>query len=176
MMYRPVVALALPTRALSLRQPWAHAVVHGGKRIENRTAWSNSSFRGPLLIHAAQGMTQDEFHGALHFADDRARREKHIDPSFVSPWRPPTTWFIATRGATPIARGGIVGMCNVIAAFDAIRYVGPIPPWLEEQKRLWWMGSFALVLDDVRTLPFTACKGALGFFTVPDDVLAKLRA
>ncbi|MBL8866467.1 MAG: ASCH domain-containing protein, partial [Planctomycetia bacterium] len=38
--------------ALSIHQPWAHAILHFGKSVENRT-WS-TSYRGPLLIHAAK--------------------------------------------------------------------------------------------------------------------------
>lgn len=41
-------------KALSLWQPWADAIVHGLKRIETRS-WS-TSYRGPLLIHAARRM------------------------------------------------------------------------------------------------------------------------
>ena len=39
-------------KALSVRQPWAHLIIHGAKRIENRT-WS-TDWRGPLLIHASK--------------------------------------------------------------------------------------------------------------------------
>jgi len=39
-------------KALCVLQPWAWAIIHGGKRIENRT-W-RTSYRGPLLIHAAR--------------------------------------------------------------------------------------------------------------------------
>lgn len=39
-------------KALSVRQPWAWAIVMGFKPIENRT-W-RTSHRGPLLIHASQ--------------------------------------------------------------------------------------------------------------------------
>jgi ASCH domain len=39
-------------RCLSVRQPWAWAIIHGPKRIENRT-WS-VHYRGPILIHAAR--------------------------------------------------------------------------------------------------------------------------
>ena len=38
-------------KCLSLRQPWAWAVVHAGKSVENRR-W-NTNFRGEFLIHAA---------------------------------------------------------------------------------------------------------------------------
>jgi hypothetical protein len=37
-------------KALTVRQPWAWAIVHGTKRIENRSR--HFSHRGPLLIHA----------------------------------------------------------------------------------------------------------------------------
>jgi hypothetical protein len=38
-------------RILSVRQPWAHLIVAGLKRVENRS-WS-TRWRGPVLIHAA---------------------------------------------------------------------------------------------------------------------------
>ena len=38
-------------KALSVRQPWAHLIVTGIKRVENRF-WE-TPYRGPLLIHAA---------------------------------------------------------------------------------------------------------------------------
>jgi hypothetical protein len=39
-------------KALSVRQPWAWALLKGPKRIENRT-WS-IAYRGVLLIHASR--------------------------------------------------------------------------------------------------------------------------
>lgn len=39
-------------KVLSVRQPWASLIVHGPKRVENRT-W-RTDYRGPLLIHAAK--------------------------------------------------------------------------------------------------------------------------
>lgn len=39
-------------KILSVQQPWAWALIHGPKRIENRT-WP-TSYRGPLLIHAGK--------------------------------------------------------------------------------------------------------------------------
>lgn len=37
-------------RVLTVQQPWAWAIIHGGKTVENRTqAWT---YRGPLAIHA----------------------------------------------------------------------------------------------------------------------------
>jgi hypothetical protein len=37
-------------KTLTIRQPWADAIVHGEKRTENRT-WT-TKYRGTLLIHA----------------------------------------------------------------------------------------------------------------------------
>ncbi|MGW6605150.1 hypothetical protein [Streptomyces sp. NPDC055036] len=39
-------------RALTIRQPWAGAIAHADKRIENRT-WP-TSHRGAVLIHSSQ--------------------------------------------------------------------------------------------------------------------------
>jgi hypothetical protein len=45
-------------RALSVRQPWAYAIPHLGKNVEN-TPWS-TRFRGPILIQAALKVERDE--------------------------------------------------------------------------------------------------------------------
>jgi hypothetical protein len=39
-------------KALTVRQPWAAAIAHHGKTVENRS-W-HTNFRGTLLIHAAK--------------------------------------------------------------------------------------------------------------------------
>ena len=45
-------------RALSVRPPWAWAIAHAKKRIENRS-WP-TSYRGPLAIHASQNFSRSE--------------------------------------------------------------------------------------------------------------------
>ncbi|MEM7471793.1 MAG: hypothetical protein AAF340_10615 [Pseudomonadota bacterium] len=57
----------LPPLALSVRQPWAWAILHCGKIIENRTKGSIRAGRmttGPIAIHAATGMKQEEYRWA----------------------------------------------------------------------------------------------------------------
>lgn len=39
-------------RALTVQQPWAWAIVYGGKDVENRTRNIAGAYRGPLAIHA----------------------------------------------------------------------------------------------------------------------------
>lgn len=41
-----------PIMALSVAQPWAWMIMHGGKRVENRV-W-RTSYAGPLVIHASK--------------------------------------------------------------------------------------------------------------------------
>ena len=60
-------------KAITVRQPWAWAIVHGGKTIENRAlAWS---YRGPLAIHA--GLRWSERGGA----------DTRVIQAFVADWR-----------------------------------------------------------------------------------------
>ncbi len=63
--------------AISLWQPWAHAVCRLGKRIENRASWHEGTPQlatarrlvgKPILIHAAKaGGTRQDFASALGF-------------------------------------------------------------------------------------------------------------
>lgn len=43
---------------MTVHQPWAWAIIHGGKDVENR-GWT-VSYRGPLLIHAGKKRPSDE--------------------------------------------------------------------------------------------------------------------
>ena len=52
-------------RALTIRQPWAWAIMHGGKDIEN-SDWL-TRFRGRMAIHTAKGMTHREWIAARMF-------------------------------------------------------------------------------------------------------------
>jgi len=45
-------------RILTVRQPWAWAIIHAGKTVENRTR-SLGSYRGPVAIHAGLKIEHD---------------------------------------------------------------------------------------------------------------------
>lgn len=126
-------------RALSIRQPWAWMIIHGGKRIENRT-W-DTSYRGEFLIHAAKGMTLDEYDDAVLYALD-------VDPAIDVP------------SPCDLERGGIVGVAElwrVIPPYDSEITLTPKEPW--------HMGAqHGFRLRNVCPLPFLPCKGALGFW------------
>jgi hypothetical protein len=161
-------------KAISLSRPWDYAIIHLGKRLENRADKRGMPpmcrYRGPLLLHAAKSWDPS--------AVDWMRERNLVRPGGI--------------GTTPAAHpsGFIVGRCNV---------VGHVEPWdcstcgqWPPHKRLdctacegtarprdldwrWWMGGYALILADVEPLPLTPCKGALGLWTPPPGVLASLR-
>lgn len=60
----------LPRLALSVRQPWAWAIIHAGKDIENRS-WQAVNHglrvRGRIAIHAAKGLARREYERASEF-------------------------------------------------------------------------------------------------------------
>lgn len=132
--------LALPTVALSTRQPWAWLIVNGFKPIENRT-WA-TPFRGPLLIHAGKTMRPAEYEAALLFV------EEFVDPDLVH----------QVPDMTELALGGLVGVVRMV---DCVRESDS--PWFTGAGQ---EDGFGFVLQDARPIPFVPWKGRLGFFNV----------
>ncbi len=97
----------IPMLALSVRQPWAWAIIHAGKDIENRT-WGRSWVRGRIAIHAAKGMTYKEYYDAMLFIHEMSG---DICPA-----------------AEDLARGGIIGtveLVDIVTASDSPWWEGP---------------------------------------------------
>ena len=80
-------------KVITVRQPWAYAIIHMGKDIENRT-W-NTGYRGPLLIHAASTMRRSEYDCFTRFIRSEFRRKQILPP-------------------TRLPMGGIVGMVELV--------------------------------------------------------------
>lgn len=166
------------TPALSLRQPWAFAVLHLGKRIENRTSWRSCKYRGPIWIHAAKWprASLDE----LEAKPDRADIAEYLDAvDAMLEMRAKTDHVLdgtVTHRKLLEHRGGVVGRATIVdvisGPIDLARAVkvGIVAP----SQSAWHMGGFALVLDDVRPVPFVECKGALGLFGVSPAIAEKL--
>jgi hypothetical protein len=87
----------LPPLALSIRQPWAWAVIAAGKDIENRD-WP-TRFRGPVAIHASAGMTRAEWSEAAYFISRLTGA--------------------STPAAPSLHRGGIIGVAEVVGCVEA---------------------------------------------------------
>jgi hypothetical protein len=83
-------------KAISVRQPWAWLIINKGKDVENRN-WP-TKVRGRVLIHAAKGMTQDEYLDVWHF---------------VLPWG------IQLPSFNSMQRGGIIGSVEIVDCVSA---------------------------------------------------------
>lgn len=138
-------------RALTIRQPWAFAITSLGKDVENRSRNIAGTYRGRVAIHAAKGVgTLDEY-----FAASAAIRDlTGVFPMFHAPSR----------------HGAVVAVAELVDVLP--------PSYLENAERddawcsRWAMaGHHQLVLDDVRELAHPVpARGALGLWTLPDDV------
>lgn len=126
----------LPNMALSIRQPWAWAILHAGKDIENRS-WS-TSFRGPVCIHASKGMTKGEFEEFV----ECSRQIHRLGLWDKDVWVPPPN---------DLPRGGIVGVAEVTGCVNM-------------SGSPWFFGTWGFVIENARPIDFIPCKGALGFF------------
>lgn len=100
----------LPTIAISVRQPWAWAIIHAGKDCENRTSYSIRFMRpltGRRAIHASKGMARDEYESARDFM---------------------LTMGIECPPPADLLRGGIIGSVDVIGSTTQSHshwFVGP---------------------------------------------------
>lgn len=139
-------------KALSIRQPWAwlimrpdlttpterNAAMLAGdlKDVENRTWWTH--YRGPVLIHAGQTMTRDDYEACRIFLASDARL-CHLNAVLPTP--------------AELERGGIVGQANIVSC--GYVFVSP-----------WFVGDYGFELADAMPQPFRPLKGRLGLFNV----------
>ncbi|WP_044558716.1 ASCH domain-containing protein [Azospirillum sp. B4] len=136
---------SIPDRALSIRCPWQWFVLHGGKDVENRKRWT--SYRGTVLVHASSWWQPLSI-------------LQHL--CAFSPLAKATTGRETTLADLQKEAGCIVGMVDIV---DCVTKV----------ESPWFFGPYGYSLAN--PIPFkrpVPCKGALGFFRVPADVLAQL--
>lgn len=124
----------LPTKALSIRQPWAWAVAAGFKTIENRH-WNRLTpgygYRGAFALHASLGMTMAEYDAAYAYMKERG---------------------VICPEPHDLVRGAIIGTAVVSGAVKKstnVWFMGPYGLLIDG----------ATMLD--QPIP---CSGALGFF------------
>lgn len=127
----------LPRLALSVRQPWAWAIIHAGKDCENRGPMMlrhlPKPIERPIAIHAAKGLAKYEYESASEFM---------AKIGVVCP--PPAD----------LLRGGIIGAVTVT------RVTKPSAPPLSR----WFCGPRALMLENPQPCEFIPSVGALGYF------------
>jgi hypothetical protein len=176
--------------ALTMLPPWSWAIVHAGKRLENRDWKRGCSYRGPVWLHtsnAPSGDPEKVLRSASKTADEYA---DGVSAMLSAIRRTGVDTGPVTHGALLATRGMILGRARVVSAIrpgsrgysvEEEHIVAGMSRRMDraitDAEAAWWTGGFALVLDDVIALPEPVpCKGALGFWTVPDDVEAKCLA
>jgi hypothetical protein len=118
----------MTVKCLSVRQPWAWLIIHGGKNVENRTWKYPPKYRGRLYIHASQGidLTGYSVRGVKKIpSPDQIERGGLIgyvdfigvnDPKCNSPWAEPGLMHLDLINPVPICFfpcKGQLGIFNV---------------------------------------------------------------
>jgi hypothetical protein len=131
-------------RAWSFTQPWLHAILKLGKRLDNRPR--GMTYRGEVLLHASAGTgSMRDYYLAAEFCD-RVRGKGFSCPMLRE-----------------LPRGGICGIARIVDCHP--------PGSLLLRGERWYMPErdgvpqYGIILADVAPLPFTACKGALGLWS-----------
>ncbi|MEI8195002.1 MAG: ASCH domain-containing protein [Phycisphaerae bacterium] len=148
-------------KCLSLWQPWASLVVHGFKHVETRS-WE-TSYRGPLLIHASAKF-------------DRPSMDLIATPIFEAAF---VQVGVNYANCDDLPFGAIIGVvdlikCVPVAMMDVVEFAGQ--PALTERERefgdfspgrfCWLLGKYRFFLN-----PIEYC-GHQRIFNVPDEVVA----
>lgn len=126
-------------KAISIQQPWAWAILHAGKDVENRT-WYHE-YRGLVLIHAGKKFDHEGYAWLIEQALYNDKISLTIDD-------------IPPKGA--FKTGGIVGQVFITGM---VRSLGFSP---------WMFGPWGWVLENPKPLQFVPYCGRLGLFNVND--------
>lgn len=152
-------------RALTVRQPWAWAIIHGQKDVENRSRNIAGSYRGPIAITASAKRSDDPQY-VRDALDDMAarglpRKEEITDPATF-----------ASFGST-LYVGAVLGVVDLVDVHAM---------WADEDgccdrciSRWAQQSPYHLVLANPRPLPTPIpVHGRLGLWTLPVDIAAQV--
>jgi hypothetical protein len=146
--------------ALTVRQPWAAAITHGQKRVENRF-W-NTYHRGPIAIHAGAAIDsydRDKGAGAV------ARVAELSGMTVEEVWE-----HSQLRGAVV----AVADLPDVCSESFRIGYSSPkrcgCDKWAFTQQRHFLLAGNVQVLPDP-----VPCKGHQRLWSLPDHVEAAVR-
>lgn len=163
-------------RALTIRQPWAWAVIHAGKTVENRSRNIAGAYRGLVAIHAGLTIDAAGQHDPLirNAWNGPTRRAKEPDrPTFYHyvPWREAFSYGRIIGVADLID----VHVCNALTgcktgreAHDNMRKV-ICSPWGHDGMTHLVFANPRLIVCPVQV------RGQLGLWTLPDDVEQAVR-
>lgn len=168
-------------KGLSLTQPWATLVAIGAKRIETRS-WP-TGYTGPIAIHASKAFPID----CIELLGTEPFRSVLTAAGYCADSRPnhrhPNQLLMAGEGRG-LPLGAIVAVGELVTH---LRFKGSTERWVRDSSAAgllpehelefgdFSVGRLGFLLAGIRALPEPIpCRGALGLWTVPPDVLAQI--
>lgn len=136
-------------KAITLRHPWPFAICYMGKRIENRTWKPPKSLIGKTIaIHGGKVLT------SFRETNELIRVTRELVERFGLP-----SGFVELKSDDVLKCHGIVATATLSG-------------FVSESDDPWFDGTgYGWQLADVRVFERPiACKGAQGFWEVPDDI------
>jgi hypothetical protein len=125
-------------RALSIRQPWAWAILNAGKDVENRSenmvARCHKFFGNRIYIHASLHHNKAEFEEIADFMSDMGIKCPRMEA---------------------LDYGGLVGSVSLDGEVTEAHPLEDSP---------WFLGPSALILSKPQAMRFRPCKGQLNLF------------
>ena len=140
-------------KVLSVRQPWAWAIIHGGKDVENRN-WL-THHRGRIAIHAG-----------VKFDIPKLDWENYIQGEFGEPWTSMANCYreAAYGPSRNVHFGAIIGTVEV---YDCVRDSLCDSPWKADGDDFYcWLLRRPVAFHE--PIPM---RGRLGLWDVPDSLL-----
>lgn len=157
-------------RALTLTQPWAGLVASGVKLVENRPRKmiKAADFGTVFAIHASRQVDEGVYERVAELAPEMLTIARNIGGGRDRFYK--GDWYRLSR-----ITSAVIAIATVEAVIE-----GPaagIGDWLPDDQHRWYFGPVGYVLRDVRALAEPVpCRGALGFWTLPPDVAARVEA
>lgn len=132
-------------RAVSVRQPWAWALVNGLKDIENRSWKPEDDYRGPVVVHASKVLGCEDFEAECREVARLVELDEHPDHHGYVP-------------QCAHEAGGLVGLIYVTGY--VVRSVSP-----------WFRGPIGWVCDGERAQawPLVPWRGERGLWRLTED-------
>lgn len=140
-------------KCLSVRQPWAWAIIHGGKDIENRN-WK-TDYRGLVAIHAGK-----------QFDMGRGDWNAYSTGIYGEPWH---TMARGYNKQDQHVLGAIIGVVEVVGctpsyACDSPWKAGPDPDYF-----CWNLRNPVALKESI------PLKGQLGLFNLPREIISMIK-
>jgi hypothetical protein len=131
---------------ITLHRPWAWAIAHSTKRVENRTWKPTIAVGSYLAIHAGKTWDEDAANNIAAEIDPKCPLKAEEHPM------------------------GIVAVARLARVIDCSREDVP------EDQAQWTVGPHAWLLDNVTALRSPIeCRGAQGLWVIEEGLLARVR-